>query len=181
MKLTTESLFFVFDVESIGLHGEGFAVGYVVVNGYGNAIQQMVIACHPRDAKGDNEGREWVDKNIPAFKEGSIILCLDPKEVRDLFWGQLQIWKAKGAIIAVDCGWPVEARFLAQCVDDAPRVRQWAGPYPLHDIGSIILKAGGDPLKKHTRKENELPEHDPLNDARQSARLLIKALKLKKP
>jgi hypothetical protein len=51
-----------------------------------------------------------------------------------------------------------------------------SGPYPLHDLASILLAHGRDPLAKNERLPEELPEHDPLNDARQSARLLHEVL-----
>jgi hypothetical protein len=74
------------------------------------------------------------------------------------------------------CAWPVEARFLAACVDDNPMTHEWSGPYPLHDLASVLMAAGRDPLAKNERLPGELPEHDPLADARQSARLLLAAL-----
>jgi len=39
--------FMVFDVESVGLHGEGFAVGYVVVNGDGETLEEGLYICDP--------------------------------------------------------------------------------------------------------------------------------------
>ncbi len=85
-----------------------------------------------------------------------------------------------------DCGWPVEARFLAACVDDArpaPRTgqlvadspRDFTGPYPLHELASYLLGAGLDPWKKPKRLPGELPEHDPLADTRLSVRMLLEA------
>jgi hypothetical protein len=81
-------------------------------------------------------------------------------------------------MLAADCAWPVEARFLAACVDDQPEQRAWEGPYPLIDIASVRLAAGLDPLATVERLPSEMPAHDPLADARQSARLLIEALKV---
>lgn len=164
----------VFDVESVGLHGEGFAVGWVVVNGYGNQIQHGLVACNPTLAVGNRDGRIWISQNLPRIE--SLIPCEWPRDVRSAFWKEWQRWRADGVILVADCAWPVEARFLAACVDDSPVDREWQGPYPLHDLGSILLAAGKDPLQKFPRKENEIPEHNPLADARQSARILIETL-----
>ena len=41
-------IFMVFDVESIGLHGDGFAVAWVVVNRSGQRLGEGCMAC-PRD------------------------------------------------------------------------------------------------------------------------------------
>jgi len=72
----------------------------------------------------------------------------------------------------------VEARFLIQCIEDDHYAREWWGPYPLIDVASLRMAAGLDPLGTEERIEllGELPEHDPLADARQSARLLVDAI-----
>ncbi len=167
------SQFFVFDVESIGLHGEGFAVGFVVRDREGNTLDSGRFACSPSAARGSREGFDWVQANIPTIEPTHDA----PWLVRAAFWRRWQAWKEKGAVLVADCAWPVEARFLAACVDDNPREREWQGPYPLHDLASAFLAIGIDPLAKHDRLPDELPEHDPLADARQSSRLLLQALR----
>lgn len=173
--------FFVFDVESVGLHGEGYAVGYVVVNGEGRELESGCFACNPIDCCGPISGRKWVAENAPplAVTHGSAM------GVRAAFWNTSTNWKARGAVLAADCAWPVEARFLCACVDDARPInrggmadgrRDWEGPYPLIDVASVALAAGQDPLGTNDREPSELPTHNPLADARQSARLLLKWL-----
>lgn len=78
--------------------------------------------------------------------------------------------------MAVECGWPVEARFLNACIDDDRGARNWSGPYPMHEIASIMLSAGMDPMTTYDRLPCELPAHEPLADARLSARLLAQVL-----
>ena len=39
--------FMVFDVESVGLHGEGFAVAWVVVNIDGEKLDEGCLSCNP--------------------------------------------------------------------------------------------------------------------------------------
>ena len=75
--------------------------------------------------------------------------------------------------MVADCPWPVEAKFLNACV----REYGMAGPYPLIDVGSVVLARGGDPTGPFDRLPNELPKHDPLADARQSARVFIEHLR----
>lgn len=48
--------------------------------------------------------------------------------------------------------------------------------FMVFDVASVRLAAGLDPLASAPRLDGELPAHDPLRDARQSARLLIEAL-----
>ncbi len=167
------ALWMVFDVESVGLHGEGFAVGWIVMDG-SREVESYCCHCDPAMAEGDEKGREWVAENIPPLGGCSVVV---PIHVRELFWNSWMRWKAKGAALAADCAWPVETRFLAACVDDDSS-RTWQGPYPLHDLASLMLAARMDPLGTNDRLPSELPAHDPLADARQSARLLLKAIEL---
>lgn len=164
--------FFVFDVESIGLHGEAFAVGGGVYLENGAGQWEFRLAVDPRDCNGSDEDRKWVNENIPAIENTH----RSPKQMRDAFW---ELWlKAKkdGCTMAVECGWPVEARFLAQCIDDDWESRRWQGPYPLQEIASFISAAGDDPMETKDRYPSEMPKHDPLADARQSARLLAESI-----
>jgi len=165
--------FFVFDVESVGLHGDVFSYGYVVVE---NAPQMRVVGrgglssirCNARGTAADHE---WVSANVPP---GSRITS-SPIVLRDAFWASWSYWRTQGAVMAADLLWPVEARFLQACVDDEP-ARQAEAPYPLIDVASVLLAAGMDPIASYDRLPAELPKHDPVADATQSARLLLAAL-----
>ena len=66
---------------------------------------------------------------------------------------------------------------MAAAVDDDLERREWQGPYPLHDLASVLLALGADALAVAERRPNELPAHHPLMDARQSARQLVECLK----
>ena len=164
------SRFFVFDVESVGLHGEGFAVGGgVYVDGV--AQWEFRMACPIAECVGSGEDRQWVKDNVPIIEETHRA----PRAMRDEFWRQWTKAKASGAAMAADCAWPVEAGFVKSCIEDDP-ARKWEGPYPFHEIASYLAASGLDPLAKYARKTSELPVHDPLADARQSARMLATAV-----
>lgn len=171
--MMTGPLFMVFDVESVGLHGEGFAVAWVVVDRSGNRVAQAAYSCDPGQVRGDPDGLAWVAENVTVPPVGHLA---HPAHVRDEFWRAWIYARERGATLWADCCWPVEARFLAACVDDDRASRTWEGPYPLHDVATLRLAAGSDPLATVDRVPDELPAHNPLNDARQSARLLIEAL-----
>lgn len=163
--------FFVFDVESIGLHGEGFAVagGVYLENG---AVQwEFCFCCDPNQAEGLASDRDWVMRNVPVME----ITHRSPYMVRRAFWHVWEKAKANGAQMAAECLWPVEARFIRDCIKEDAQ-REIATPYPFHEIASVMLASGMDPLAAYDRTPSEMPPHNPLTDARQSARLLSEAL-----
>jgi hypothetical protein len=174
-------------VESVGLHGEGFAVGYVVIDtATGAIVEDGLFQCDPRLASGLAEDFTWITENVvPALAgtktEPGRTLVLNesspvPVSVRRQFWERWWVWSMKGAWLAADVAWPVEARFLCACIDENMPGRKWSGPYPLVDIASVRMAVGLDPLGIEERNESETPAHCPLADARQSARLLMEAL-----
>lgn len=177
MKYDPKRLFMIFDVESVGLHGEGFAFGYVVVDLNGVHKEKGWYGCFHELAKGSQEGRQWILENIPSEVlvpiTGSDEECQSPKDVRDKFWQIWTHWKAQGATLWADCCWPVETNFLSACIRDDPKKRTWEGPYPLFDIASIIAGNDSDPLETNEREEGESPAHHPLADSIQSARIFF--------
>lgn len=166
--------YFVFDIESVGLHGEGFAVGWILVAADGTELDSARYSCPPEIADGHPDDLAWVNENCAGFTPNLDL----PSQVRSMFWAGWMQAKARGAVAVADCSWPVEARFLAACIDKDRRGRQWDGPYPLHDVATARFAAGLDPLATTDRLPNEEPKHDPLADARQSARLFLEALAL---
>ncbi len=185
------------DVESVGLHGEGYAVAlhtFRIVdthlpshNVVGVCIDEWIAFCDPETAHGTKEDLEWVMKNANPvnwhkgrkFLDIRVWHCKHPLDVRFMFWSKLDALKRDhNAIVASDCPWPVEARFLSQCIDDNPRASENDnGPYPMLDVASVLFARGKNPLGSGERLPNELPIHHPLADARQSARILVETLR----
>lgn len=170
--------FFVFDVESIGLYGEGFAVagGVYFDDGTMDKDSEFLFSCPREFALGTDSDMGWVNLNVPPIP----ITHSAPNGVRDAFWAHWKSFQVKYPQLQmfVECGHPVESKFLRDCVEDGPQDRVWGGPYPLHEISTVMLSAGMDPLASYPRKDREMPPHHPLADARQSARLLVEALSL---
>jgi hypothetical protein len=164
--LITKPLF-VFDVESIGLHGDPFAVGVVVMQA-GAEIERKLLAMPRKEARGLDSDRVWVDDNVPPIEATHSTL----PAILNGFWHYWMLWKARGAVMCADCAWPVEANFLAKCVALNRAERAFEGPYPLIEISSIVLAAGGDPMETQPRDDELLPRHHPVSDSVQSARML---------
>ena len=161
---------FVFDVESVGLHGDAFAFGWVVVDASGREKESGYESCDPdmcsAGARGD---REWVAANVPQL----IVSTQSPQGVRAAFWYEWRRARARwpGIAMAADCPWPVEARFLLDGIRDEITRAAFA-PYPLYDVAMFLA----DPTATYERMPEEMPPHHPLADARQSARLLTQAI-----
>jgi hypothetical protein len=180
--MSNQGPWLVFDVESVGLHGEGWAVGWLLgkpVDGVFNVESEGLVYCRPGKAVGLTDDLLWVQENCHAdgYNTFGGIEVDTPREVRDAFW---DVWvAAKGperhCTMAADCTWPVEARFLCAMIDDGGPLRRWEGPYPLIDIATARLVAGL--TGQISRLPDELPVHNPLADTRQSARLLAEALR----
>lgn len=174
--MSNPNTFFVFDVESIGLHGEGFAVagGVYFTDGTVDKGSEFAYSCLPSLAQGEEEDRVWISENVPALPVTHPSL----QEMRYDFWRNWESAKERypNLVMTGECVWPVEAGFLSACVKDNIGARKWFGPYPLHEIASFMVAAGMDPMATYDRLESEMPKHHPLGDVRQSSRLLCEAL-----
>ena len=161
----------VFDVESVGLQGEPFAVAWVVLDMDEHLeIEAAVHACDSELATGDDSDRRWVAENVPAFD----VNCADPAAVRATFSGAWQRWRSLDAWLVADCALPVETNFLSACVRDVGAIAKFAGPYPLLDIATYEALAGVDPPSSAERLPDETPRHHPPSDARCMARRLLR-------
>lgn len=160
---------FVFDVESIGLYGEGYAVGGGIYHADGTRGDEFCYSCPPENAFGDTDDREWIAKNIPPL----VVTHIKPYEMRKSFWQRWLAAKEQGIPMAAECGFPVETNFLAACVHNDKQNNKWSGPYPFIEISSFMSAAGMDPMATYERIGDENPKHHPLADSRQSARLLF--------
>lgn len=171
---------FIFDVESVGLHGEAFAVAGGLYSPEGECLREFAYHCDPALAKGTDDDRKWVMDNVTIHP--SSIEQANPFLVRERFWNDwMHVKFAAKAQMFVECGWPVEAAFMEACIKDHSASRNWDGPYPMHEISSVMFASGMDPMATYERLQNELPAHEPLADSRQSARLLFTALRKLNP
>ncbi len=162
------NLLMVIDVESIGLHGEGFAVAWqVATSSHADVLAQGLWACPPEAAAGSAPDRAWVAAHLPVLP----VNCPDPSAVRQHFWADWLHWRQQGAWMLADCAWPVEARFLNDCIrDGAPDAGQF-GPWPLLDLALARALWPELTTLAQQRLPDELPVHDPRADVRQTLRL----------
>jgi len=175
----------VFDVESVGLHGVGFAVGAVVLDlETGERVEEFYAAFDPqRDehwhVSEDRRNWPWVEENVLPTLPVPPFTHFASHECYSAFWRFWRKWAEQGALMAADCAWPVEASFLSECASYEWNRREWEGPYPLLDLSSVLFAYGLNPIGTFDRLPDELPAHNPLNDARQSARVLYETMRRK--
>jgi len=111
------------DVESVGLHGEGFAYGYVIEDGP-NVIEEGFAIANPDTAVGTQQDRDWLKKNVfpwinamslefpPDTADSSVhldpttgvlvTLCNSPEQLRENFWLLWTREKARGTQLWAD-------------------------------------------------------------------------------
>jgi len=155
----------IFDVESVGLHGEGFAVSLVLADNL-TETWSVTWACLPNQSMGTPEDFKWVQEHV-QYPPDTIWLGF-PQQVRTCFWQKWLELREQKYLLCSDVTWPVEANFLSACVKDNLSERNWTGPYPLIDVN--VLYRLGDPPR--LRLPEHQPEHDPLADCRHSLRQL---------
>jgi hypothetical protein len=170
-------IYMVFDVETVGVFGPPFAAGYVVVDLDGNTYAEGIASIPLKEAEGiltleRGEDIEWVGRNVlPTLPVPNLNKT---QELYQWFWERWLFWKDEGAKLATDVGFPIEAKFLDKCIEDCSGQKD--SPYPLFDVSSFLRARGMDGVGTYERLGHELPAHNPLNDSRQSARILIESL-----
>lgn len=185
----------MFDVESAGLHGDGFAYGYVVT-GVDKTTGELTVLDEGEkySIEGGKQAQqhEWVAKNVlpslplTPFLDNEVsaeplpeTIVPTNRELRDAFFKVYSDWKSKGAEIYSDVNWPVETGFLSAVMQDDLPARNFAGPFPLKDASHVLCHIEPDPMKLDRWEYARLPgarrPHNPLDDAKASAFALHKA------
>lgn len=165
--------FLVIGIESMGLWGEAFAVGGVVISTAPQSKKSasfqdsFLYACNPALIAGEAADRAWVERNVKLPDD--LKLVAGPAEVRAQFWSTWLYWQTKGAWLASAAAWPVHARFLLQCC--AEPARRSDAPVVV-SVADYLLAAGRDPLSSFTRRRL----HSPLQEAQRAAQAFYKAL-----
>ena len=147
---------FIVDAESDGLYGKIFAVGVIVA---------CIDTCAPKEVfslRWDTEIESvWVNENVvPKLTE--IPSVKTQKELFDRFWNFYKKY-ADSSIIISDFGVPVESNLFRQCIEGRED-RTFQGPYPLHELGTMMMMKGIDPDLSRENYIVPSRQHNPLND-----------------
>ncbi len=146
----------VFDVESISLFGEAFAVGAVIGDLNGNISDFFSL----KAIKPQKKANEWVKANVlPNISQ--LPSCNTTIELRTAFYEWYMKFKDICTIWS-DVNFPVETNFLSAIVKDDPETRQFNMPYPLYDISNFIdIRID----RIESCKMKILLKHNPLDDS----------------
>lgn len=180
MQITNDSILFIFDVESLGIHGTGFAWAAGCFDMHGSGLLEMSAHCPVTDKMREGVSEkdlEWIKANVTM--EATSVECSNARHLRALFLAALddaRVQYGDRLIIVAENAWPVEGNFLSAAIRDDIATNRFRGPYPLVDSASIMLAAGICPQATYPRTESESPAHNPTRDVRQSYRLLMNAL-----
>lgn len=159
------------DVESMGLYGMPISVGAVVIDLLtGEVMSEFYAGMRLPELHDVLEDDKWVLQHVvPAHRKTHSTL----RALYADFWSYLQNWRSQADMWA-HCQYPVESHFLRACVrnENYSMERIGTAPYPLFDLATYLWAHGFDPTAAFSRLDTELPAHHPLNDARQSARIL---------
>lgn len=179
---TFSSHYISLDVESRGLHGSTLSFGMLFYSPKGKEIHKAYgqLPLGGRELFQSDDDFNWVSKNVD-------IMHVTHKTVEGLyrsFLDTLQLWKEiasrnGGSVrLMADCPYPVETNFIKNAVDWYKQQygEDVDGLYPIIDVASVLLAKGKDPIGQYPRLKNELPAHNPVNDAKQSARIFFEAM-----
>lgn len=169
--------YFIVDCESDGLYGEIFSIAAVVLD---RNFSTVDIFYGISEVAFNNIKDPWVIENIvPILKNrrDSLTSYINPQDLRYSFWNFYMKYQKTSTVIA-DFGVPVESNLFRKCVMDDVEERKFLAPYPLHELGTILMSCGIDP--DIDRKafavgdDDNIKKHDPLDDCVMTAAILAK-------
>jgi hypothetical protein len=158
---------FSFDVETDDLYGETFAVGVSIWD----LKTKEIISTLGLYAELSAVKSQWCQDNIvktllTVEHNAQFVQLPCRKDMREIFWNFYMAWRDK-AIILGDFQSPCESGFMRQCVMDNLKKREWLGPYPMHELGTMLAMVNLDPdLDRFIFSGcNNLVKHNPIHDS----------------
>jgi hypothetical protein len=91
-------------------------------------------------------------------------------------WSYFSQWDRKHTIFSTWCPFPVDYRILQSAILTNIEERQYKGPYPLHDLATLLKVSHKDPTGDYPRNEIETERHNPISAAHQCNRLFCENL-----
>lgn len=129
---------FSVDAEVNGLYGPTFAIA-ATVRENGREVAGFIGRC---PIEGAVDGF-LAEKVLPQL-EGMEVTHGSVEELEEAFWA---FWRqnAEGSTVIAHCGSPVESGLFRRCVERRLEERAFQGPFPLHEVGTLLEALGEDP------------------------------------
>ncbi|CAO5232504.1 hypothetical protein [Frankia sp. AgKG'84/4] len=151
------------DAETNGLYGQVWAIGAVLLD----PATRAVTATFAGQISPGEVTDDWTRRNVVPV----VHLPLYPSraELLEAFWAFWERHGGRGRDVeaVADIQTPVEAGLFRACVQRDRELREFAGPYPLHELASALWMAGLDPDldRREFCGRPDLVAHDPVADA----------------
>lgn len=154
---------FSVDAETDGLYGPVWAIGAVVYdpNSDGDGV---IDAFEAQIDPAEHVTNQWVRDNIVPVVD--LPRLPDRPALLEAFWAFWERYRDSTLCLA-DFGAPVEAGLFRACIERDLDTRQWRGPYPLHELGSVLAAGRVDPdvdRREYAEAPHLIP-HNPVDDA----------------
>lgn len=165
---------FYVDAECDGLYGSFLSVAALVTDECGRELDRFYLSVRANES---DIQTEWVRENVFPFLAGADELVNTEDELLDRFW---EFWMKhrENAVCIAYVPYPVEARLFTHCVMKAPIDRAFFGPFPLYDLGTLLMARGLDPDPDMSVLSGmELTKHDAMNDVRMMEKVWEKLMK----
>jgi hypothetical protein len=172
MKKIHNLPFFILDVDVLNLHEEAFTVAGGVFHNL-KLQSEFQFCC----------SLENITTSYDYNKPYLIPTHSTPAEIQNAFW--LKWIKAREQYSNIemigDCVWPIITNFISACIQQNFHERQWFGPYPLHEISSMLLMAGMNHMILQHERANWSKDlaYEPLQNVKVLAKYLTIILQSK--
>lgn len=153
------------DAEVDGLYGDAFAIAFTVREG-----GKEIYAWSGRAP--DSEVKDgWVRDNVLPALADMPVTHSNSSSLEEAFWAEW-LQNKEGCTVIAHCGSPVESGLFRRCVERDVTNRQWDAPFPLHDVATLLLMKGEDPLsvdsfikRRGIKPQFDGVAHHPMYDA----------------
>lgn len=160
------------DAEVNGLHGRAFAIAFTVRKD-SKEVYKWSGRCPDKFV---TDG--WVAENVLPSLADMPVDHVDPDDLENDFFrkwdGAVASFTEEGVkpLTIAHCGYPVESSLFSRCIAMESEERCWSGPFPLHDVATLLLAKGYNPtsVDGYLKEKGILPEflgvsHHPMYDA----------------
>ena len=157
--------YFFVDAETDGLYGKFLSVAALAIDENGTETE-FYASVSVTESEIETE---WVKENVYPYLSQSYVKYKTEYELLEAFWSFWNEHKS-GAECVSYVPYPVEARLFNTCVMHNVSERTFEGPFPLHDLSTLLVAKGyNTDVDMSELSGLHLESHDAMNDVRMLA------------